>query len=173
MSTSTRTTYRSIEYPDLTINVTSLGEQSAVVEMCGVVRASTVNAVAAEVSSLRAGLIVIDLSGITLSNYGLLSGLAKAHATRLAHKTELRFTVADDETFGILHASGLHRVIPIFFTRGYSARLDARLAVRRNRAGDRQRVIDHTIGHAPAHSRVHVLTAKPTRVPVPGVGFRA
>ena len=102
MSTSTRMTYHSIEYPDLAIHVTSLGEQSAVVGMCGVVRATTVNALAAEVSSLHATLLVIDLSGVTLSNYWLLSGLAEAHATQLAHNTAMRLIVADDETFGVL-----------------------------------------------------------------------
>ena len=172
MSTSARPMYRSIEHPDLTIHVTALGEQSVVVELCGVVRASTVNAVAAEVSGLRAAALVVDLSGITLSNYWLLSGLAKAHAARLAHRAAMRLIMGDDETFETLHTSGLYRVIPTLFTRGYSARLDAQLAMR-NRADDRQSVIDHTIGHSYPRGRAHVLTAKPTRVAVPRVGSRA
>lgn len=136
-----QTATRSIGHPDLTLRVTEIGDRSAVLDVLGAVHRSTVGALAAEVSDLRASLVVVDLSGVVLPNEWLPSGLAKAHAALIARKGRMRLVVDDDETFGLLYAAGFDRLSAVFVTRRCRDSPAARLYASRNRTSDRQRVI--------------------------------
>jgi hypothetical protein len=157
-----------VERHDLRIRAAVIGRQGGVLEVCGTVHRSTVDALAAVASGLRASLVVVDLSGIALANYWLLSALAKAHVVLVARKGAMRLVVGGDDVFTLVHTSGFDRVAPTSFSREYEDRLAARLTPRRDRVGDRQRVIDRASGGGHGHRNVRVLTTRPARWPVHG-----
>lgn len=156
--------------PDFAITSSMTDGKSAVVEISGAVRRSTAGVLAAYLSSLSTSgrtCVVIDLSSVTVPNHWLLSALAKAQTVLHARKASMRLLVDDDTVFELLHASGFHRMAPIFLTRRFDDRLTAKSGPQRRRADDRQRVVDLTEA-SQARGRINVVLHRPPRLAASG-----
>lgn len=152
---------------DFAVAATMTEGRAAVIEISGAVHRSTMEILAAYLSSFLpttgATSVVIDLSAVTVPNHWLLNALAKAQAVLRARKASMRLLVDDDAVFGLLHTSGFHWMAPIFLTRRFDDRLTANTNPRRNRADERQRVVDLT-GTGRARGRLTVVVHRPPRL---------